>query len=408
MSRYEYLIIGAGIAGHHAAVAVRERDPQGTIGVIGDEQHRPYNRPPLTKALLLQQMDPEKVFQEDSGFYEDKGIELITGAAAGELQSAGKKITLEDGREIGFGKLLLATGGRARTLDLPGADLRGVHTLRTLDDSLAVSSAAAEAKDAVVVGGGFIGAEVAASLAQRGLRVTMVFPERKMLERVFPEDFCEELHRLFEARGIEILCGDAPAAFEGGDALRRVRTKAGRAVDCGLAVVGIGITLNTGLATGAGIEISADRGIAVDGYLCSSAPGVWAAGDIASYPDPTFGRRLRVEHWDTARAQGAHAGSAMAGERTPYSTLPHFFTGLFDLHIQVHGSFSRDDFLRRGSPRERDVAYLSFRDGRLEGYVGLGRPREEAEAVKRLIRAKMPKAAAADALRENLSLEDLA
>lgn len=388
---YRYLIIGAGLAGHSAAEAIRQRDSESSLVVIGDERHRPYNRPPLTKSLLAGQIEAGSVYVEKENYYRDKGIELITEKKAVAVDTAGKTVSLAGGDVLGYEKLLLATGGRARKLGLPGSNLPGIFTVRTVDDSLAIKAAAIEASRVVVIGGGFIGAEVASTLAELGKPVTMVFPEQAVMQRILPADLGAHLMKTYVDRGVEVLSGDLPAGFEGNGRVKRVETKNGASIDCDLVVVGIGINLSTGFLEDSGLEVTERGEVLTDRFLETSAQGIWAAGDIARYEDTVFGRRVRVEHWDTAKRHGETVGAGMAGERIPYAAPPFFFTKLFEYFIQINGHFSPDDVVRRGASEAGSVGYFSFRDGVLEGYLNIGRPAEEQEAAKRLIAARQKK-----------------
>jgi 3-phenylpropionate/trans-cinnamate dioxygenase ferredoxin reductase subunit len=406
--KYRYLIIGAGLAGHSAAAAIRKRDAESSIAIIGEEPHRPYNRPPLTKGLLTGQIEPDKIFVEKESFYTENSIDLLVRAKAAGLDTGGRTVALEDGRTFAYEKLLLATGGSPRWPDIPGAHLPGVFTMRNLEDSLAVKAAVASAAPAAVIGGGFIGAEVTASLAESGLQVTMIFPEREIMERLLPPDLAAFITETFRRRGVRVLSGDMPAAFAGNDAVVGLTAKSGEKIDCGLAVLGIGISLNTALAAAAGIKMGERGEILTDACLKTSAQNVWAAGDIAAYIDPSLDRRVRVEHWDTAKRHGEATGAAMAGEPAPYEAPPFFFTKLFEYFLQISGHFAPDDVVRRGSPGDGSAAYFSFRDGLLEGYLNLNRPSEEQEAAKKLIQKRPRKDKIAEALAdENRDLQSL-
>lgn len=404
---YEYLIIGAGLAGHNAAVEIRERDSGSTLAIVGAEPHRPYNRPPLSKALLTGQAPEDSVYIEKSEFYQSKGIELIPGTTASALDAAIKTVFLSDGRELEYGKLLVATGGNARQLNIPGWELTGVFTLRNLEDSLAIKAAAVNAEGVVVIGGGFVGAETASSLTESGRRVTMIFPEQAVLGRLLPQDFGLFLNEVYRDRGVEILAADSVVAFEGDDRVKRVRTESGKVVDCDLVVVGAGIELQTAFTRDA---LATDRRGAVitDDHLRSSAESVWAAGDIASYYDRLYQRQMRFEHWSTAMNQGKNAGAAMAGDPQPFTSPAYFFSVLFGMFIQIGGNFEPEDISRRGNPDEKTVGYYSFHEGVIEGYTVLGRPQEEEKVIQRLILDRRSKEELAEALAdENRDLSTL-
>ena len=407
-NKYRYLIIGAGVAGHEAAKAVRQRDSENPVAIFGAEPYRPYNRPPLTKGFLLGQMQMENVFVEREEFYTGNGIDLVTGTEVKKLEPAARRVTTATGENIEYEKLLLATGGRARRLGLPGSSLPGVYYMRTIDDCLAIRNAAESAGRAVIIGGGFIGAEMASWLAKRGVPSAVVFPEQYLMERVVPSDLASLLHRRCEESNIEIVNGDKPVSFDGDSTLRGITTDSGRTFGADLAIVGIGIKLNTELAADAGLETTRDGGVATDQFLRTPAENIWAAGDICSYIDSASDERVRVEHWDTAKRQGAVAGAGMAGEKTAFADLPFFFSNMFDMFIQVLGHFSPADTIRRGSPESGSVAYFSFADGIFSGYLSLGRPPEEMEACKKLITGRKKKEEVAGDLADEASdLEQL-
>jgi 3-phenylpropionate/trans-cinnamate dioxygenase ferredoxin reductase subunit len=385
MRSYKYLIVGAGLAGHNAAEATRERDEASPLAIIGAETHRPYNRPPLSKGLLKGQIPDDGVFIAKAGFYEEKGIELISGSAAVEIDAVRRIVTLAGGQGIGYENLLIATGGQARKLKLSDSDLDGIFTLRTLDDAIAIRNAAKGAKRIAVIGGGFIGAEVAASLCEMGREVTMIFPERTILGRVLPADFGEFLNRTYQERGVEIISGDTPVSLEGSGRVERIRTKASKSLGCDMAVVGIGIELQTGFARNAGLSFDNAGAILTDDHLRTTVEGIWAAGDVALYRDKLYGRPMRFEHWGTAVNQGRTAGAGMAGDLQPYTSPAYFFSVLFGMFIQIGGSFTPGDVVRRGGPDEKSVGYYSFSEGVIEGYATLGRSQEEEKVVQRLI-----------------------
>jgi NAD(P)H-nitrite reductase large subunit len=340
MELYTYVIIGGGLAGQRAADGIRKVDPDGSIALVMDEPQLPYERPALSKGYLAGKEGLDHVIIKGEDYYVENQIEVLQGARAAKLDPTARQVTLDDGRALGYKTLLLATGGRAWRLPIPGADLNGVFTLRTIENAQSIQNAAEAGKQAVVVGGSFIGSEVASSLAQLGLSVTMVFPESRLLARVVPDELSAFLHAKYAANNVRMLTGTEPECIEGSGKAERVALTRGDALDANLVVMGVGIRLNTELAREAGLEIGAQGAVVVDQYLRTSAPGIYAAGDIANWPDPTFGKRLRVEHWDVARRHGIRAGRNMAGEEKPYTALPYFFSDLFDLASR-YGAISR-------------------------------------------------------------------
>lgn len=390
MQTYRYLIGGGGLAGGKAVEGIREQDKEGTIALVTAEPHRPYQRPPLSKGYLRGECPEDVVYVAKPDDYDDKHVELLIGVHATVLDPTAHTLTLEDGHVLGYEKLLLATGGRAKRLPLPGSDLPGVFTLRTIEDADAVRDAATGGATALVLGGSFIGSEVAASLAMIDTDVTMAFPEGRLLERLVPEKMSAWLHALYAQRNVRILPGVTPARFLGGVHVQRVELSSGAVPKIDLAVMGVGITLNTELAQEAGLDIrDQDNAVLVDGQLRTSHPDIYAAGDIAAWPDTTFNKRLRVEHWDVARAQGLHAGRNMAGAAQAYTTPPYFFSDLFDLSFEVWGDLSAwDQTVARGSLEDRTIAYYYFADGKLTGVLAMGRPEAEREPMQALVKAR--------------------
>jgi NADPH-dependent 2,4-dienoyl-CoA reductase/sulfur reductase-like enzyme len=409
MKEYKYLIIGGGLAGGRAVDGIRQMDEEGSLALVTKEPHRPYERPPLSKKFLRGEVDVGKTYVHDPGFDAEKNVDLFTDAKVVELDAANRVVTLEDGRELGYEKLLLATGGYAWRLPLPGNDLENVFTLRTIEDSNHIREAGGEGKHALIMGGSFIGSEVAASLRQMGTQVTMIFPESRLLERVVPVEVSDFLFARFRDEGIDILPGVVSEGLEGEGKVERARLDNGETIDVDMVVMGVGIKLYTDLAQQVGLELNEQDAVIVDEYLRSSDPRIYAAGDIAAWPDPTFDQRLRVEHWDVARRQGRRAGRNMAGEQEAYTALPYFFSDLFDLSFEVWGNLnSWDETVLRGSMDEGSFAYYYFDDGTLVGVFSMGRPSKERGPMQDLVKARPTYDQVADQLRdESVELETL-
>ncbi len=390
MESYRYVIIGGGLAGGRACQGIRREDRTGSLALITAEKHGPYQRPPLSKGYLTGDQDLSKVLLKSDEFYAENQVHLLTGVRATEIRPDAHQVLLEDGRVVGYGKLLLATGARAWRLPLRGADLGHVYTLRTIEDADGIRSAALPEAHALVMGGSFIGSEVAASLAQLGTRVVMIFPESRLLERIAPEEMSDFLRRKFESHGVQILPGTIAQSLEGDDAIEWAVLDSGESIEFDLAVMGVGIRLNTELARDAGLELrEGDGAVVVDEFLRTSDPDIYAAGDIAAWPDPTFGKQLRVEHWDVAYNQGMRAGRNMAGPAKPYTALPYFFSDLFDLSFEVWGDLSAwDQTVRRGSLEGGSFSFYYFHRGQLVGVLALGRPEEERDPMQALVKAR--------------------
>lgn len=389
METYQYVVIGGGLAGGQAVEGIREEDATGTIALVTQEPHRPYHRPPLSKGYLMGQQEESEVYLAPADRYAKDEITLLTGIKAVGINRAAKTVSLDNGKQIGYEKLLLAMGGTAKRLPLPGHELGNVFTLRTIEDSDQIQTAAGKGKHALVLGGSFIGSEVAASLTMTGTKVTMAFPESRLLERVVPEAMSTWLHHVYADEGVTVLAGVTPDALSGEGDVERVRLSNGDTLDIDLVVMGVGIRLNTGLAESLSLTTrSGDQAVVVNEYLRTDDPDIYAAGDIAAWPEPTFDKQLRVEHWDVAYNQGHAAGRNMAGAGEPYDHLPYFFSDLFDLSFEVWGDLGAwDQTVQRGSLEDRAVAFYYFNDGELVGVLAMGRPDEEREPMQALIKA---------------------
>jgi len=390
MNKYDYVIIGGGLAGQRAVKGVRKVDTEGSTAVITREPHVPYERPPLSKGYLMGKEGVSAVYPEDESWYEEMDVDVMQGVRANDVDTGAHMVTLDDGRELSYGKLLLATGGHAWRLPLPGADLDDVFTLRTIEDSDAIRAAAKSADHALVLGGSFIGSEVAASLTQIGVDVTMVFPESRLLERVVPEAFSDLLHGTFAGEGVRILSGTKPERLEGDDGVERAVLEDGQTLHVDMVVMGVGIRLNTELAEGAGLAMTERGEVIVDEYLRTSEPDIYAAGDIAAWPDPTFQKRLRVEHWDVARRQGLRAGRNMAGQEKPYTALPYFFSDMFDMGFEVWGNLmSWDETMLRGEMGSSSYQLFYFDQGTLVGVLTVGRLGGARKVIPQLVEARL-------------------
>lgn len=409
MESYRYLIIGGGLAGGRAVGGIRQVDEEGSVALVTQERHRPYERPPLSKKYLRQEVGLDRVYVEDAGYYDENDVEVLTRVRATQLDPDEHFVTLEDGRELGYEKLLLATGGHAWRLPMPGKDLANVFTLRTIEDSDNIREAGGEGKHALVMGGSFIGSEVAASLRQLGTQVTMIFPESRLLERIVPVELSDLLFAVYRDEGIDVFPNIVSEGMEGDGKVERATLDNGETIDVDLVVMGVGIRLNTELADQAGLELNENGAIIVDEYLRTSGPDIYAAGDIAAWPDPTFEERLRVEHWDVARRQGRRAGRNMAGEEVAYTALPYFFSDLFDLSFEVWGNlFSWDQTVLRGSLEEGSFAFYYFDQAKLVGVLSMNRPSVERGPMQGLIKTRPTHAEIAEKLRdESLALETL-
>jgi 3-phenylpropionate/trans-cinnamate dioxygenase ferredoxin reductase subunit len=387
---YRYVIVGGGLAAASAAEGIREVDPTGSVVIVGQETRPPYHRPPVSKGILLGSKKPEDTYCKPEAFYKDQNIVLLTGVSARGLDADGRRVALSDGRTLSYDSLLLATGSRARRLGLPGADLEGIHTLRTLDDALTLVAAMKRANNAVVIGGSYIGAESASAFAQNGIQTTMVFPESRLLESLTDEDFARHLHSLYDRNRVSILTRQKPTRFKGQEHVTSVITDQKEEIPADLVIMGVGAELNTDLARQAGLDMNQEGGIRVDALLRASRERIFAAGDIADYPDPTYRKRLRLEHWETALAQGRTAGKNMAGAQEPFDALPHYFSTLFECGFSVWGDFSQwDQSLLKGEMGRSGSSIFYLEKGQLCGLLQFEPvEKEEAEVIDRLVRKR--------------------
>jgi len=382
-----HVIVGASLAGATAAETLRKEGFEGRIVLIGTEDERPYERPPLSKDYLRGESGRDKVYVHDEGFYAEHGIELRLGRTAASLETANGELALDDGERLAYDRLLLATGAEPRRLAIPGGELDGVLYLRSVQDSDTLRERLDRGGALVVVGAGWIGAEVAASARQRGLDVTVIEPASVPLERVLGAEVGAIYRDIHTDHGVQLLLGTGVEAFEGDGAVERVRTSDGRAIACDFVVVGVGVQPRVRLAAEAGIAV--DNGILVDEHLQASAPGVFAAGDVANAHHPFYGERIRVEHWANALNQGPAAARNMLGQSVPYERLPYFFSDQYDVGMEYSG-FARtwDRVVFRGDPDGREFVAFWLAEDRVVAGMNVN-VWDVNEAIQQLIRERV-------------------
>jgi len=383
------VIVGASLAGAKAAQALREDGYEGRLTLVGDEPERPYERPPLSKDYLRGEAEREKVYVHPEGFYDDHEIELRAGERVSAIDPGAGTAILASGERLAWDRLLLAVGAEPRALPLPGADLEGVLLLRSLADCDRLRGVIDAGGRLVVIGAGWIGSEVAASARQRGMEVTLLERQEVPLEGVLGVEaggLFAELHR---DHGVELIGGAAVEALEGDGRVERVRLGGGRTIDCSAVVVGVGVAPRTGLAEEAGLRV--DNGVLTDAMLRTSAPGVFAAGDVANAEHPFYGRRVRVEHWANALNQGPCAARNMLGHEEPYERLPYFFSDQYDLGMEYSGLADPDArVVMRGDRAAREVIVF-WLDGQRRVLAGMNvNVWDVNETVQALIRSRAP------------------
>ncbi len=339
-THYDYILIGS-FAAVHAAQSIREADKEGSILIVGDEPHPPYDRPPLSKNYLTDdEMKPDDPYSKYDDFYSKNHITLHTKTRVTSIDREARSIATDTGEHIGYGKLLIATGARPKPLETPGADRVGVFLLRHIEDAEAIRQALQVSKRAVIVGGGYIGMEVAAAARQRGLEVTVVEPHRYPWSKFASEKFGRFLQGYYERQGVAFVFEEEVASIEGDGErgpVHGVTTKQGRKLPADLVVVGVGATLNTELAREAGLEVDEKQGVRVDAHLKTMDPNIWIAGDIAYFHDVALDKDWHAEHFQNAKWQGQAVGKSMTGSQEPYNQVAYFFSDEFDIHMVLRG-----------------------------------------------------------------------
>jgi 3-phenylpropionate/trans-cinnamate dioxygenase ferredoxin reductase subunit len=382
-----FVIVGASLAGAKAAETLRAEGFDGRVVLIGAEHERPYERPPLSKDYLRGEVGREKVYVHDEGFYAEHDIELRLGRTVVRLDTSIGHVALDDGKRLRYDRLLLTTGAEPRHLSIPGEGLDDVLYLRSVEDSDVLRERLNRGGTVVVIGAGWIGAEVAASARQRGLDVTILDPLTVPLERVLGAEVGAIYRDIHADHGVRMLMGAGVAAFEGARAVERVRTSDGRTLDCDFVVVGVGVQPRTALASESGLYVG--DGIRVDEHLLTSMPGVFAAGDVAMAHHPFYGRGIRVEHWSNALYQGPVAARNMLGRSEVYDRVPYFFSDQYDVGMEYTG-FARtwDRVVFRGDPASREfIAFWLVEDRVVAGMnVGVW---DVTDPIQQLIRARV-------------------
>jgi 3-phenylpropionate/trans-cinnamate dioxygenase ferredoxin reductase component len=376
----DFLIVGGGMAGAYCASELRKRGADGSVLLVGRESEPPYERPPLSKEYMRGEASREDAYVNQPEWYEENGVELLMRTNVMSLDPAERRATLQGGEEVTFGKALLATGANVNILRVEGAELEGIHYLRAFGNSDAIREEAEAADHVVLIGGSYIGCEVAASLTARGATCTILMLEEVPLSRTFGDEPGRWFQDVLTDHGIEVFGGEELEAFEGSGRVQSVVTKSGRTVEGDMVVIGAGVRPDVVLAEKAGLEV--ENGIVCDARLETSAEDIFAAGDACSYDSAVHGQRLRVEHWDVALQQGQYVGGAMLGESEPYRVVPYFFSDLADwASLEYVGpAFEWDEIVWRGDRDGGEFSAWYLKDGRVEGALSVERSDDLAHA----------------------------
>ena len=368
------IIIGAGQAAGQAAASLRQEGYEGTITLIGDESFAPYQRPPLSKQYLSGELSIDRVYIRPTKFYEDRNIDLQLEARVTSIDRQNKTISTDNGQTLAYQKLLICTGSRPRELNIPGSDLPGIHYLRRLDDVDRIRDDMASANSICIIGGGYIGLEVAAVAVTAGLSVNILEMESRILQRVTNEQMSAFYHRLHTDRGVNIHTSTACTVFKGDARVNAVLCQ-DQSIAADMVIVGIGILPNIELAQQAGLEC--DNGILVDDHCRTSDPDIFSAGDCTNHPNPILGRRLRLESVPNAMEQARTSAANMLGGDKTYAAVPWFWSDQYELKLQMVGfSSDGDTAVLRGDPEALQFATFYLKDGKVVAVDAVNSPKE--------------------------------
>jgi len=380
----DFLLIGGGLASASCAAELRKRGAAGSILLVGREPEPPYERPPVSKEYLRGEAERADAYVKPAEWYEQNGVELLTGRNVMSLDAESRTAKIQGGEEVAFGKALIGTGAMVNILRVEGAENEGIHYLRAFGNSDAIRAEAAQADHVVLIGGSYVGTEVAASLTAKGTKCSIVAMEEVALSRTFGADAGRWFQEKIESHGVEFHGGEELEAFEGDGRVSAVVTKSGLSIECDAVVVGAGVRADTMLAERAGLGV--DDGVLCDSKLQSSVAGIYAAGDCCSYDSVVHGRRIRVEHWDVAMQQGIHVAANMLGADADYEVVPYFFSDLADwASLEYVGPAQDwDEEIWRGDRDQGEFSVWYLKDGRVAGALSVERSEDLAEARRML------------------------
>jgi NADPH-dependent 2,4-dienoyl-CoA reductase/sulfur reductase-like enzyme len=372
------------VAGYAAKQLVELGLPKGELAILSADNVVPYERPPLSKSFLAGKDSEDAIKINSEDFYKNQGIALRLECEVASVNVKRRRLILKDADEFEFRKLIIATGARPRTLNIPGSGLQNLFYLRTMNDSKRIRAAAEKAKRAVVIGGGFIGMEVAAVLAQKRIEVVLVLNDDRVFKRLFSPEMSSFFETYYAPRGVRLIKSMSVTEFRGDGAVRSVVLRDGQTIQCDLVVAGIGVQPAIEVMTNSGLEVA--DGILVNEYLQTIDPEVFAAGDVANYQDVLFGKRRRVEHWDNAVSQGQYCSRSLMGDKTPFRHVPYFFSDVFDLSYEYWGDSSgAEQIVHRGDLSSNSFSVWWVRQQRVVAAFTMNRPEEERNVAPKWI-----------------------
>ncbi len=385
MNRTKYVILGGGMVAGYAAKELVERGLKpGELAIVSSDSALPYERPPLSKGFLAGKDGADGILINPADWYREHGIQVKLRTLVANVDPASKSLRTSSGEQLGFEHLLIATGAQPRKLDCPGRDLAGIFYLRSMRDSESIRSAAAGAKRAVVIGGGFIGMEVASVLAQKNIETTLVIREDRVWSRVFSPEISTFFDGYYTSRGVHIVKNAGVVELQGSGSVHSAKLSNGQEVACDLVVAGIGVTPATETFEH---NLRVENGFVVNEFLETDVAGIYAAGDVANYPDRIFGKRRRVEHWDNAVSQGQHWARVVTGDRQAFVHVPYFFSDVFDLSYELWGdSDGADDVVIRGDTHTSSFSAWWLKDSRVVSAFVMNRPDEERNVAPEWIK----------------------
>ncbi|MBA3866876.1 MAG: FAD-dependent oxidoreductase [Solirubrobacterales bacterium] len=380
----DFLLIGGGMASAHCAAELRKRGAEGSILLVGREPEPPYERPPISKEYLRGEAERADAYVNPPSWYEENGVELLTARNVMSLDTESRTAKVQGGEEVAFGNALFGTGAMVNILRVEGAENEGIHYLRAFGNSDAIRADAENAEHVVLIGGSYIGTEVAASLTAKGTSCSIVAIEEVALSRTFGTDAGRWFQELIESKGVEFHGGEELEAYEGDGRVGAVLTKSGLSIECDAVVVGAGVRPDAMLAQRSGLEV--DGAIVCDSKLRTSVAGIYAAGDCCSYESVVHGRRIHVEHWDVAMQQGMHAAANMLGDDADYEVVPYFFSDLADwVSLEYVGPAQDwDEEVWRGDREGGEFSVWYLKDGQVAGALSVGRSEDLAQARRML------------------------